>query len=504
MFPGSQLPADLRKDTFRSGRAGAVRLFNELALEFGVGTLSCRPSASAVTELWCSVCEEALPQHMEKLTEARAMWLDHHGTGQLLEDLMPDSGAAPSQLDTGELLEGHRMVTDPKDAGRSQAKMFRLKSKAFLLTFNSKDFCGTETLWSTFRDWINGQVKRTHTIQWSAAMESSSHSTRTGTVHLHAYFSWTGKQNKGVNVRGLDEWCFQGVRPRVDCNSEARGPIFWLKAVQRGHFYCSAHKEGALFSATNYPPWTGVWVPETAYVVSLYRQHKLGHDRYLSLSAMLRDGHDRRQASVAAVKITEVAEAFQAERAWAREQILKKSLPFKPLPASIENWMMSYAEVGERYRMLVLYGPSCTGKTRLARSLFGEGRTLVVDVQHAEHPDLHGFRRHHHLAVVLDEVAKPAFIAENKKLLQAHVDGAILGQSATQLYTYEIFLWRVPIILTINNWDLSGLAADQREWIETNCVAVNIAEPVFEKSVAPRKRFAADTAASTKSARATR
>ena len=334
-----------------------MRLFNELALEFGVGTLSCRPSASAVTELWRSVCEEALPQHMEKLAEARAMWLDHHGTGQLPEDLMPDSGTAPSQLDIGELLEGHRMVTDPKDAGRPQAKLFRLKSKAFLLTFNSKDFCGTETLWSTFRDWINGQVKRTHAIQWSAAMESSSHSTRTGTVHLHAYFSWTGKQNKGVNVRGLDEWCFQGVRPRVDCNSEARGPIFWLKAVQRGHFYCSAHKEGALFSATNYPPWTGVWVPETAWVVSLYRQHKLGHDRYLSLSAMLRDGHDRRQASVAAVKITEVAEAFQAERAWAREQILKRSLPFKPLPASIENWMMSYAEIGERYRMLVLFGP---------------------------------------------------------------------------------------------------------------------------------------------------
>ena len=57
---------------------------------------------------------------------------------------------------------------------------------------------------------------------------------------------------------------------------------------------------------------------------------------------------------------------------------------------------------------------------------------------------------------------------------------------------------------TIKNWGLSGLAADKREWIETICVAVNIAEPVFEKSVAPRKRFGADTAASTKSARATR
>ena len=109
---------------------------------------------------------------------------------------------------------------------------------------------------------------------------------------------------------------------------------------------------------------------------------------------------------------------------------------------------MAYEEVEERYQMLVFHGPSQTSKSRLARSLFGEDRTLVVDVQHAEHPDLRGFRRHQHCAIVLDEVASPSFIVSNKKVLQAHVDGAILGQSATQLYTYEVFLWRVPIMLT--------------------------------------------------------
>ena len=64
--------------------------------------------------------------------------------------------------------------------------------------------------------------------------------------------------------------------------------------------------------------------------------------------------------------------------------------------------------------------------------------------------------------------------------LQAHVDGAILGQSATQLYTYEVFLWRVPIMLTTNNWDLSVLTTDEREWVEANCVAVSIPEAVYD------------------------
>lgn len=38
-----------------------------------------------------------------------------------------------------------------------------------------------------------------------------------------------------------------------------------------------------------------------------------------------------------------------------------------------------------------------------------------------------------------------------RNLLQAHVDGAILGQSPTQLYTYEVFLWRTPSFLRRTN-----------------------------------------------------
>ena len=170
---------------------------------------------------------------------------------------------------------------------------------------------------------------------------------------------------------------------------------------------------------------------------------------------------------------------FEEEKAWARRQLAAKAKPFKPLCPLIEGWLMSYEELEERYRMLVLHGPSRTGKSRLARSLFGMDRTLVVDVQHAAHPDLRGYKRHHHRAVLLDEVASPSFIVGNKKLLQAHVDGALLGQSATQMFTYEVFLWRTPIILTTNNWDLSDLSEDEVEWVHANCVAVHVTEPVY-------------------------
>ena len=138
----------------------------------------------------------------------------------------------------------------------------------------------------------------------------------------------------------------------------------------------------------------------------------------------------------------------------------------------MERFMMQFAEVDDRYRMLVLWGPSRTGKSRLARSLYGDDRTLVVDIQHAVHPDLREYKRGFHRALLLDEMSSPRFIVENKKLLQSHVDGAKLGQSATQLYSYNVFLWRLPIMITTNNWKLDELEANDKEWIESNSIPV--------------------------------
>ena len=74
----------------------------------------------------------------------------------------------------------------------------------------------------------------------------------------------------------------------------------------------------------------------------------------------------------------------------------------------------------------------------------------------------------------------PTFIVSNKKVLQAHVDGAILGQSATQLYTYEVFLWRTPLMLTTNNWDYRAFSDADQNWIQENCVVVHVPGPVWE------------------------
>jgi hypothetical protein len=45
---------------------------------------------------------------------------------------------------------------------------------------------------------------------------------------------------------------FKGVAPRVDKNTEARGPWWWLKATRHGHFYVQVQKKaGAVIRWAN-------------------------------------------------------------------------------------------------------------------------------------------------------------------------------------------------------------------------------------------------------------
>ena len=45
------------------------------------------------------------------------------------------------------------------------------------------------------------------------------------------------------------------------------------------------------------------------------------------------------------------------------------------------------------------------------------------------------------------------------------------------------------IILTTNNWDLARLSETEREWVDANCVAVHVAEPVFQQRDGNRQRL---------------
>ena len=230
--------------------------------------------------------------------------------------------------------------------------------------------------------------------------------------------------------------------------------------MQHAHFYIQADEVGKIFWTSNYQAWEAGWVPDAQWITSLWKKHKISTEVYLALSLRLRDQHDRRKAMAEVVMADASQAVHQEERALALSLIGQAAKLFKPLPDAVQGWRMQYYVALDRYQMLIFFGPSRTGKSRLGRSLYAN--TLVVDVQHAEHPDLRGYVRGRDTAIQLDEASSPQFIVDNKKRLQAHIDGAKLGQTNTQKFSYEVFLWRTPIIVTTNNFDYSEFSkADQ-------------------------------------------
>ncbi len=68
------------------------------------------------------------------------------------------------------------------------------------------------------------------------------------------------------------------------------------------------------------------------------------------------------------------------------------------------------------------------------------------------------------------------FILDNRALVQANNDIDMLGQSKTGMYAYPVWLYRVPIVVTVEltaRWDVS------EPWIAENCVSIFLDAPCF-------------------------
>ncbi len=68
---------------------------------------------------------------------------------------------------------------------------------------------------------------------------------------------------------------------------------------------------------------------------------------------------------------------------------------------------------------------------------------------------------------------------EFRALIQATNDVHVLGSSSTGMYAYRVWLWKVPIILTVDmqaDWD------SEDPWIKENCIEVTFSEPWYDRS----------------------
>ena len=96
---------------------------------------------------------------MERLRAARDKWCTHGGGGDFDAHFLEQEAQESDQ--EGDV-QGHHEVR------ARRGKPFRLKARAFMLTFNSLAFAASPELWASFQQWVEERKERYRATYWSA------------------------------------------------------------------------------------------------------------------------------------------------------------------------------------------------------------------------------------------------------------------------------------------------------------------------------------------------
>ncbi|CAL1165151.1 unnamed protein product [Cladocopium goreaui] len=194
----------------------------------------------------------------------------------------------------------------------------------------------------------------------------------------------------------------------------------------------------------------------------------------------VRIGFMGRQRQVDCVREHERKLAFQAQQRQVADALAMLMRPFRPEVLSrLQPWVSQYQSVQLRYKFLVLRGGSQTGKSTLAKSLghlFGSRRPFVQTVQSAEAPDLKAYSPEEHGYILFDNVNHMDFILHESALFQANNDLHTLGASRTGIYSYSVWLFRCPLVVTV---DLSAVWEGSEPWLADNMFELFLDGPCY-------------------------
>jgi hypothetical protein len=476
-----------RGNNRRRAREAAVKALNTLALEHGLPQLPVKSSWRFVQRFIrkvqaASTCADAAA----RLFTAASAWCDNGG--HLEGTLAPAQPAPPSGMD-GPMVPKHKVF----------APRFRLRSHAFMLTYNSKAL--TKEAWPRLHTFTADTAQRLGTTAWAACLEETSNPTRkrrrlsskregVQVYHGHAYYFWDG--GAGLDVKNTDDFVFEGCRPRVDTCS-VRNPLAFKVAAHHGLWYVNVHKKGSVKEATNYPPWRAFF-PKKEWLVALWAQRKLDHDEFEKLSVQFRDGHAVRMQELAAVRRSERADAVRRLVEEESAHVARVPPRFKVF-AEVDNFIRCFEPKVflDRRPIFVIIGATNLGKSILAVDilrrvglLLGLASFKEITVEGDSALDLSEFDVARDAGVNLDGVGDAAFLHYHRESLQGRAKESRGGRSTTMMYAYPYTLCRRAVVATM---DLSAANLELFEthhWLSDtrNVIPFRLTESVFESTPA--------------------
>ena len=315
-------------------------------------------------------------------------------------------------------------------------------------------------------------------LQYAVALEicPNSFEQGIGRVHVHAFLKPAAGRAWFPNLKELE---LDGALPH--CVTGMSASRSRSTSGNAGLFYVQAPKRGSIFTHGSKQPFTGYPVSAT-WILNMLQGGKITPLVAKDLVLRTVSGATRALAEIRLAEEAGQQAAIMRAQDEARRGLQRTRKPWRRIPL-VEKWLEQYEELHDRYRFLVLEGPSSVGKTVYARTLAPRSReTLELNCAGNTALDLRSFRREEHGAILFDEIS-PAQVASQRKLFQACCAKVQLGLSPTGQHVYSVFLHRVRLICCSNDWTrkLQQEPEDVQEWLNANSNFVLVDGPLWQE-----------------------
>ena len=176
--------------------------------------------------------------------------------------------------------------------------------------------------------------------------------------------------------------------------------------------------------------------------------------------------------------------ALENQQKKVHSQLQATARPFVKI-AVVEKWVKERTELRWRYKFLVLVGSSMLGKTLFALSLAPVGRSLELNCVTGNEPDLREYDATQVDLILLDEMSAYGIVRQ-KKLMQCPPALVQLGASATNAFSYKVWVHQKMIVVSTNTWfeELEEMQDGDRDWLTYNSVVVSVHSPLWVQAPA--------------------
>lgn len=351
-----------------------------------------------------------------------------------------------------------------------QPRPFLVRSAAVLLTYHGI----AEAAWSEFLAFVRQGLTAWGVVHWCATMERCV----SGSPHVHAMLQFSAASD----TRRLDSFSFQGARPNAsvtDVCGEGLCKRSFQRSVDRGMFYVFADKIGTVFGSDQKPFTEGNYLPcwtfcEKTYQVlgkwpeTLWKQRKISSAVYEELLFLTRDGVVSRRRNLQACLEQEECLNLKAAIEERVLRIRSNSDLYKAFPEVPEakSWLQLFQQDALRYPIMVVLGPSRSGKTEWAKSLFKRPLELKIGALEFFPETMRQFKRGFHDGLVLDDVRDLQFLVDHQEKLQGKYDCPVeFGSTAGGTCAYHRDLFGVPVVATVNFSTKNLQYLDFHDWL---------------------------------------